>query len=256
MLTLLSCGQGQNSSFDADYQAILNYATTQGYTLPSSTQQTKQNTLLSSLKTAGIWNKLDSFANFRTDGDFNFALIDWKNLTQYTATNSPAFTINVGFLTNGTSSYINTNKSLGSNFTLNSASEVKWVNNVLDLSTGTAISGARSTNALGNLYELRETTFIVNSNVALFVTANNSIGFRHINRANSTQVQRFINGVGVTGNQASTTLVNRIPFIGCFNNGTAQGFESNSFSIYGFGGDLSAEATNFYNAINTYITSL
>lgn len=256
MLTLLSCGQGQNSSFDADYQAILNYATTQGYTLPSSTQQEKQNTLLSSLKTAGIWNKLDSFANFASDGDSNFALIDWKNLTQYTAVNSPTFTTNGGFLTNGVSSYINTNKLLGSNFTLNSASEFKWINNILDASAGTVISGARSTSATANLYELRDTIFTVNSNVALFVTSNNAIGFRHINRANNTQVQRFVNGVGLTGNQASTTVVDRIPFIGCFNNGTPAGFESNSFSIYGFGGDLSAEATDFYNAINTYITSL
>jgi len=32
--------------FDADYQAVLNYATTQGYSLPSASQQTKQNKLL------------------------------------------------------------------------------------------------------------------------------------------------------------------------------------------------------------------
>jgi hypothetical protein len=255
MLTLLSCGQGQNSSFDADYQAILNYATTQGYTLPSSAQQTKQNTLLSSLKTEGVWNKLDSFANFRTDGDSNFALIDWKNLTQYTAVNSPTFTTNVGFLTNGTSSYINTNKNLGTNFVLNSASEFKWVNNNIDSGGGTVISGARGTSG-ANLYEVTPISFALNSNISLLVSSNNLAGFRHINRANSTQVQRFVNGVVVTGVQASTVVVNRIPFIGALNSGSATGFESNSFSIYGFGGDLSAEATNFYNAINTYITSL
>lgn len=242
--------------FDADYQAILDYATTQGYTLPSSGQQIKQNILLSSLKTAGIWSKLDTFANFATDGDSNFALIDWKRLTQYTAVNNPTFTSNVGFLTNGTNSYINTNKIPGPNFILNSASEFKWVNNNIDSIGGTVSSGARSTSATANLYEVNPTTVFVNSNISLNLSSNNLAGFRHLNRPNSTQAQRFVNGVGITGNQASTVVVNRIPFIGALNAGSATGFESNSFSIYGFGGDLSAEATAFYNAVNTYITSL
>jgi hypothetical protein len=34
---------GGGGGFDADYQAVLNYATTQGYTLPSAGQQVKQN---------------------------------------------------------------------------------------------------------------------------------------------------------------------------------------------------------------------
>jgi hypothetical protein len=247
---------GSAITFDVDYQAILDYATTQGYTLPSPGQQIKQNTLLSSLKTLGIWGKLDSFANFATDGNSNFALIDWKNLTQYTAVNSPTFTSNVGFSTNGTGSYINTRKGLGPNFILNSASEFKWVNNNIDTSGGSIVSGARSTSATANLYEVTGIALFVNSNISLTFSSNTLAGFRHINRPNSTQAQRFVNGIGLTGTQASTVVVNRIPFIGALNNGTATFFESNSFSIYGFGGDLSAEATDFYNAINTYITSL
>jgi hypothetical protein len=42
--------------FDADYQAVLDYATTQGYTLPSSGQQTLQNQLVVDLKDGGIWS--------------------------------------------------------------------------------------------------------------------------------------------------------------------------------------------------------
>jgi hypothetical protein len=80
------------SSLDADYQAVLDYATTQGYTLPSAGQQTLQNQLIVDLKAGGIWSKLDTFAVFATDGDEDFALIDWIRLTQYTAVNSPTFT--------------------------------------------------------------------------------------------------------------------------------------------------------------------
>ena len=59
--------------YDTDYQAILDYATTQGYTLPSDSQKTLQNQLLVDLKAAGIWSKLDTFANFATDGSSDFA---------------------------------------------------------------------------------------------------------------------------------------------------------------------------------------
>ena len=80
---------GSCASFDATYQAILDYATAQGYTLPSDSQKLLQNQLVVDLKASGVWLKLDTFANFATDGSSNFALIDWKRLTQYTAVNSP-----------------------------------------------------------------------------------------------------------------------------------------------------------------------
>jgi hypothetical protein len=88
---------------------VLNYATTQGYTLPSDSQKLLQNQLVLDLKDAGIWSKLDTFANFATDGSSDFALIDWKRLTQYTAVNSPTFTANRRIYRKWASSYIDTN---------------------------------------------------------------------------------------------------------------------------------------------------
>jgi hypothetical protein len=100
---------GGGGGFDADYQAVLDYATTQGYTLPSSGQQALQNQLVLDLKDGGIWSKLDTFGVFATDGDSDFALIDWIRLSDYTAINSPTFTTDEGFQGNGTSSYIDLN---------------------------------------------------------------------------------------------------------------------------------------------------
>jgi hypothetical protein len=56
-----------------------------------------QNQLVVDLKDGGIWSKLDTFAVFATDGDSDFALIDWIRLSDYTAFNSPTFTTNQGF---------------------------------------------------------------------------------------------------------------------------------------------------------------
>ena len=110
MLTLLSCGQGQNSSFDADYQAVLNRATALGYPLPSASQRIIQNALVLALKLGNIWTKLDVLYIFANDGGQNFATLNWKapTLNQATLISSPTFTSNQGFTGNGTSSYINT----------------------------------------------------------------------------------------------------------------------------------------------------
>ena len=98
------------SAFDADYQAVLDRSTALGYTAPSAAQQTLQNTLVEDLKTAGVWSKLDVFYVFATDGDSNYATLNWKAPSnfQLTKTNSPTFTANEGFAQSGTA-YLDTN---------------------------------------------------------------------------------------------------------------------------------------------------
>ena len=92
------------SAFDEDYQAILDRSTALGYTAPSAAQQTLQNTLVTDLKTAGVWSKLDLFYVFATDGDSDYATLNWKapSSFQLTKTNSPTFTANQGFAQSGT----------------------------------------------------------------------------------------------------------------------------------------------------------
>jgi hypothetical protein len=101
--TLLSGG-----GFDSDYQAVLDFATSEGDTLPSANQQILQNQVVLSLKDKGLWNKKDVFGLFATNGNVDFALICWKRLIKMDAINSPSFSANAGFTGNGTSSYIDT----------------------------------------------------------------------------------------------------------------------------------------------------
>ena len=92
----------------AEYQAVLDYATTQGYVLPSASNQALQNKLIYDLKDAGMWETFDAFSMFATDGNADFALIDWKRVLDYTNYNNCVFTENKGFIGNGSSSYIDT----------------------------------------------------------------------------------------------------------------------------------------------------
>ena len=95
--------------FDADYQAILDQATSLGYTLPELTVQIAQNEFLQLMKLNGYWSKLDLFYLFRTgdSGLSDFATINWKapSSFQLTKVNSPTFDAN-GFVGNSTSSYL------------------------------------------------------------------------------------------------------------------------------------------------------
>lgn len=250
MLTLLGAGQGQNSSFDANYQAILNYATAQGYTLPSVNQRISQNALLVSLKNAGIWNKLDTFACFVTNGDTNFALIDWKRLSQYTAINSPTFSSNQGFTGNGTSSYISSNfnpVTQGLNYTLNNASRYIYTFTLTGIMDGIETGAENRMSNIGTLQRINQGVRTTTS-----YSFDTGAGMKSIHRENSTNIELF------SGTVQSSRLVNS--FIMESSNqlisrsGTV--YSTNRFGMYAMGASLISENTAFVNAFNTYLTSL
>jgi len=244
----------QQNVFNPDYQAILNYATTQGYTLPSPGQRAKQNQLLVGLKRAGAWSKLDTFAVFATDGDSNFALIDWKRLTTYTAVNSPAFTTNAGFRGDGASSYIDTNfnpATNGVNYNQNNASRFLWNKIVsvasrwLDGNIVANTNGMYSNNSINN--KINQGT----ANLSAAAPMNN-LGLSSINRISSTDVVLFDDTTQYTGTANSSSVSSNNQFI--FRGGT--NYSNSQTSVYGMGASLVSENTALYNALNTYLTSL
>jgi hypothetical protein len=248
----------QNQGFDSDYQAVLNYATSLGYALPSLSQQGNQNTLLRELKSYGIWNKLDSFCVFANDGGSNFALIDWKRLSLYTAVNSPTFTINSGFLGNGTSSYIDTNFNIstGTNYTLNNASRNWWA---FDSGSGTggALDGLSPSNYtrtsfFDNAMQLMNSTLLSSTNVIM-----NLYGWRGFYRSGLNDIANsWFDGTMsyVAHVQTSTALVSSNMLI--FRNSAGFGGRRR-FAFYSLGGNFtSAENLLYYTAFNKYRLTL
>jgi hypothetical protein len=67
--------------------------------LPSTAQQTRQRELIYDLMYGGIWDDLDVFYNFYTDGSGDFAKINWKapGTFQAVASGNTFFTPNSGF---------------------------------------------------------------------------------------------------------------------------------------------------------------
>jgi hypothetical protein len=249
------------SGMDADYKAVLDYATTQGYTLPSASQRLLQEQLVIDLKDAGIWSKLDTFAVFATDGDEDFALIDWKRLSQYTAVNSPTFTTDEGFTGNGTSAYIDTNFDL-SNLT------TKLITNQQNISTGVWI---RTVNELSIEYMLGNATSpdfrILSGNNT--TTSTRYMGSRTQNNWSGTglmsihrtfnalvaDVTVFNNATDVTAG-LPTNIYNSITGLNIFVLRQLANYNANQVSFFYSGDSLVSEITDFNNALNTYITSI
>lgn len=84
--------------YDSSYQAVLTYATSLGYALPSLGQQKLQNRFLKHLKNYGIWDKLDLLYVFASNGDSNFIRLNWKNpgVSTYIYTSSGVQAVNLG----------------------------------------------------------------------------------------------------------------------------------------------------------------
>jgi hypothetical protein len=243
--------------FDPDYQAILDYATLQGYTLPSAGQRVLQNQLVIDLKAAGVWSKLDTFAVFATDGNSDFALIDWIRLIDYTAVNSPTFTTDEGFQGNGVSSYIDLNYETNTDWVNVSQNNVcLFTNNLVDVTPlQNAVVGSSSNYVSFNLKNAsNQFSTRLHSGTIGSITSLGAIGRGCISRNNSSNYDYYFNG-NFEGT-ASTTTSSFTTALFLFRQGGAA-FYTTKTSYVGYGAYLdSTEIGNLDNALDTYLTSL
>jgi hypothetical protein len=245
-------------AFSPEYQAVLTEATAQGFNLPSAGQQAKQNTLMTSLISSGVFAKLDVLFVLANDGGSQFACINWKNPTGNKATlvSSPTFTTNQGFTGNGTSSFINTNfnaATQGVNYTLNNASRYAYVrtlvaNRVID---GVDASTANSTTTFVSANQRINQS---GSNIsASFDFSTSGAGMKSIHRTSSTSVTCYNDTTASSGLTATSTgLVTSNQVI----LRSASSYGSHQISMYAMGASMISENTSLVNAFSTYLTSL
>jgi hypothetical protein len=251
---------GGGGGFDADYQAVLNYATTQGYTLPSSGQQTLQNQLVVDLKAGGIWSKLDTFRVYATDGSEDFALIDWKRLIDCTAVNSPTFTTNSGFEGDGTSSYIDVNFVPTLNAVNASTDDLSigfWENSITSDSNGVTVGADDANNdiLLSQRIISSNGRLRLNDSSTLFIpSAKYDIGFVLGQRINTTREAYSPDATLTTDTNSSNGMpeisITDLLFSSLYSSGSniSLGFLGASFT--------STQVSDFRTAVTTYITSL
>jgi len=254
----IGIGMGANPvSFDANYTAILANGTSRGATLPSVSQQAKQNQLILDLKTAGIWDKLDAFYMLATDGNSAFALINWKNPSANygTAVNSlPTFTTNQGFTGSGSNA-------INLNFAANAGTNFSNPNASIGVFVGTAVAAAATPfmgadNARNRLWQSTtgnlQTSQLSGSSYDGAVVANNNM--YHLN-VNSTNARQYLNGavnnLGYKGTWFTDTLNFHL-----FRTANGTVYNTSQIKMAFIGGDLAALASSFYGTINTYFNNL
>lgn len=255
---------GGGSGFDSSYDAILAAALAAGDADPSDAQQIKQNTFLTALKTALIWDKLDILYVFANDVAGNFWKYNWKNPAAYKITEPGGAltkTSNVGINGNGTSIYAQTNwnpNTNGVNYTLTDGSFSVYSNT--DVQDGEYDLGCSDANLIW--CSIRNATnnagLMMNTTLSTFTVGglmSSSQGFFTWNRkAAAPQMSIWKNGVKV---EEVTRAASAIPSDN-LRITTAEGSNGTTrvYGMFAAGSQLATENPDFYTAWNNYFTSL
>lgn len=193
--------------FDPDYQAVLDYADTNGISTPTVSQQILQNQLMIDIKNAVGLSAFDWLYIMANDAGQPFAWINWCNPNKFTQNGTwnystnlglrPRFGASVGFTGNYTPStdgvaYTKDNASYG----------FKVGNSPGAWATGDAL--LQSLNAVGDITQVNGTVLSVAINQDTTVRVDDlgqperfddPYAYTVINRPNSSQVQMFHNSV-------------------------------------------------------------
>jgi hypothetical protein len=242
-------GNGSSfGGFTSEYQAILTAGS--GFTRPSASQQILQNQLIIDLKTAGIWDKLDSFMMFRNDGSREFATINWVNPNNLaTTTTYPTFSSSYGFQGNNSNMFLDLNTTGQTKYTLNSASYGVYINDLGNPTTNNRVFiGANNSNN-----RIRYATCTINGIPVGAIPSASPIKHWMINK-NGTACTLFGNGSSqatATGTGTAETLSFNV-----FKYADLASFGGGQISAVYKGSDLSGQAATLDLIIRNYIASL
>jgi hypothetical protein len=203
-----------------------------------------------------------------TDGDSDFALIDWVRLITMTANSSPTFQTNLGFTGNGTSSFIDTLFSVsdGTNYQLSDASFGAFYNNVLNrnqsgfkVGIGFRDGGNNNSNAISPRDSNQLLSGINNgNNVGLgggFQVANytRKNGYFMVGRKNNTNYDVHVDGdfiINLSSEVNSSLSTNNFYLLGYNDAGNASAFSDDQILAFHFGSSLDGKEV----ILNTLIT--
>lgn len=237
----MGCVQPDPVAYDADYQAVLDYADGQGWTTPSDAEKLIQSNKLASMKSEGVWDDLDLFYYFEGDGSEDFKRINWKSPGDFILTKHNTVGFNSdGVQGNGVNGYLDTGWAPNPDavhFTQDEGGVFLKINNDPNSGSKTAF-GCRgnASNAINgqllmypklNVSSADRHSYAVNGQGTNTGSGVSAQGFFHIQRTASNAVKLFKDGsqVGSTDAIASTTLSTR---------------------------DLVILATNYFTGLSTY----
>lgn len=265
---------GDFSSYDSDYAAILEYACSQGYEIPSVEQQALQNQLVLDLKEEDVWYRLDILYIFATDGDRDFAKINWISPGDFSCVEvvAPTFTTNIGFSGNSSTQYMTTGWDPSTDavhYTQDDAGAFCYINN--EQTPGDIVFGSRS----GLSPNFRSThlvpkaaggsvlhQFSLNNTGGVPIGTNpvSGMGFFHLERSDSANMRLFKDGAQVGADVPSSSVAlsdQDWAVLGFNNNGSVVNHSDAQIGMLAAGESLATVThAGLYNIWNNYFTSL
>ncbi|TPL98327.1 SGNH/GDSL hydrolase family protein [Mesorhizobium sp. B2-3-10] len=235
---------------------------------PTLAQRNRINTLITSLKTAGVWGKLDCLYVMAAP-NAQAANLNWisPNFT-LTPVNSPVFTANQGYYGDGASSYLKTgfNPAVGTNnYTLNSASFGVWIN-VSSTASATLTDIGQFDGSNGSLLRAFSASSFVGSRLNSASTATttpttvtDAKGMTSASRLANGSYTTYRDGSPLAAQSVASSAIASVEFVlGALNtNGTITQYTQRPMSATVIGGGLTGtEVAARDAALATYRTSV
>lgn len=245
---------GAGVSYSAEALAIFAAFTTP----PSTARKALIDACVVSLKTAGVWSKLDALYMFAA-ADSQAALINWKNPGTYNATavNSPTFTADHGF-TGASTKYIDSNfnasTAVGSLYTRNSACLFGWSLTAAQSDGGlVGLSGAQAQNIYPRYTD--NSCFIdVNDVSSVTVAVATGAGMTLGSRTASNAVSGYRDGSSIGSSANASAALKNFDMLFLQDQST---YYTGVIACGGCGAGLVAgEVLAHYNALHTYLQTV
>ncbi|RWL19735.1 MAG: hypothetical protein EOR57_14170 [Mesorhizobium sp.] len=235
-------------------------------TPPTAARKVLINSFIVSLKSAGVWTKLDALW-IMAAADSQAARQNWKvDLYNLTAVSSPTFTTDRGFAGDGSASHLTTGftpSTAGGQFALNSSHLGVWSRTNAQ-TAGVAIGARTAAGSHQSLIIIRSASDLEvhrlnqDANGASSASTDSSGDFI-ARRSGAAATALLRNGTSIsTGTVASTALTTAGVVLGALNTGGVIGnFNNYQLAAASIGASLSdAEVTAFYNAKLAYLQAV
>ena len=221
--------------------------------------------MITGLKSDGVWAKLDGLWLLAAENSQS-ALVDLVARRTATVTNAPTFTTNLGYLSAGSASYIDTGYNFSTNsvqYTRNSGHIMAYVNNSSGVSSNVGIVGTSSAVSFifprytGDVLHAR-----INSSSGSGFTAYTAVGSSIASRTGSTTTVTYKNGSSLgTDATASSAITSANLLILGRNIGV--GDTANRYAAVSIGAGLTAgevsggsRTTGIDGRVLTYLTAI
>lgn len=245
-------------SLDAATESLLTQATTDGYTPASGATLTALDSFIVYLKAQGVWTLLDAIWLPATNGDSDFACYNLKDPTVFklAKVSSPTHTSNEGF-TGGGAAQLDTGLAL-TDLTIAGQNDLSY--GIYTRNIGSVkfsdIAAIGSTGSFSSIERVTAPPFTgliayMNGGSRSWTTPPQT-GLHVVNRISSSQFNVYTNDslIGVNSSTSVSFTSDKLFFLKGATASNAQ------ISMGYIGGNMTSKMTEFYGAVQTYMTAI